>query len=180
MSLKHALLVALDENKGTGYEIAKWFQEGPGNFWHTSHQQIYRELANMTERQWVTFEEVPQVGKPGKKVYEVTAAGKQELIDWLLQPTPSCPLKDALLMKVYAGHLIPAKQLSAEIQRVREQQQETLQRYHDIEREVFTAQNLQNDAFQYAHLTLQNGIIMTHAWLTWADKVITFLNSKQK
>ena len=178
MSLKHALMIALQENKGTGYEITKWFQEGPGHFWHATHQQIYRELAKLSQEGLVSFVDVPQTGKPGKKVYEVTGNGKRELVNWLLQPTPSSPLKDSLLMKIYAGHLIPVENLLEEMKQARKANENNLSTFHEIEEQVFTAENMKIECMQYAHLTLRNGIIMITAWLMWADEVIAFLEKR--
>ena len=178
MSLKHALMIALQENKGTGYEISKWFQDGPGHFWHATHQQIYRELGKLSQDHWVSFVDVPQTGKPGKKVYQLTDTGKRELVNWLLQPTPASPLKDTLLMKIYAGHLIPAENLLDEIKRAKTVNQDNLSTYHEIEENVFTSENMEIECMQYAHLTLRNGIITVTAWLMWADEVIAFLEKK--
>ena len=180
MSLKHALLIALQENKGTGYEISKWFQDGPGHFWHATHQQIYRELAKLSQDNWVSYIDVPQTGKPSKKVYQVTDDGKRELINWLLKPTPPTPLKDTLLMKIYAGHLIPTENLLEEIREAKRRNEDDLSTYHEIEEQVFTPENMQIECMQYAHLTLRNGIIMVTAWLMWADEVIAFLESRLK
>ncbi|MDH5547097.1 MAG: PadR family transcriptional regulator [Gammaproteobacteria bacterium] len=180
MSLKHAVLIALEENEGSGYEITKWFEDGPGHFWFATHQQIYRELAKMTDDGWVSFNEVQQQGKPAKKMYQLTTQGRNALVEWLLEPGSPSPLKDTLLMKIYSGHLVSPKHLLEELLRVKHANEETLSRYHQIEEELYTTENRKVECVQFAHLTLRNGIIMLTAWLMWADEVIQFLNKKIK
>lgn len=53
----------------TGYTMAADAE----NVW--SHQQMYREGANMAQAGYVALQHVPQSGKPDKKVYTITKAG---------------------------------------------------------------------------------------------------------
>ena len=86
MSLRYAILASLIRKEGTGYEIANFFDWSIGNFWKSSHQQIYKELAKLTKDKFVTFKQVHQTGKPSKKIYKITIKGQQELIKWLESP----------------------------------------------------------------------------------------------
>ena len=76
MALEHALLVALSEQPASGLDLAKRFGRSIGFFWHATHQQIYRVLARMDGDGWVTVTEVAQTGRPDKKVYAVSPAGR--------------------------------------------------------------------------------------------------------
>lgn len=55
------------EKPMSGYDIAKAIEDKTGN----SHQQIYRELAKIAEREDVTVELIEQSDRPNKKVYSV-------------------------------------------------------------------------------------------------------------
>lgn len=59
--------VLLLQGDKTGYEIARSIAGTCGN----SHQQVYRVLNRMNDKGEVTFELVPQEGKPDKKVYKL-------------------------------------------------------------------------------------------------------------
>ena len=50
MALTHAILVALSEQSGSGYELARRFDRSIGYFWSATHQQIYRTLRVMACR----------------------------------------------------------------------------------------------------------------------------------
>ena len=171
MSLRHALLITLQECPATGYEIAKGFDQSLGHFWQASHQQIYRELGKMLEEKLLRFKEVKQKGKPSKKIYRVTAAGKTELLKWLLTPSQQSPTRDALLMKVYAGYLMPVGELCTEMDRQRHAYQELLTTYKQIEEDIFQGLDSMPLQFQFAHLTLRYGILSVEAWLNWSDEV---------
>lgn len=53
------------ESPLSGYEITKMIKNKTGN----THQQVYRELNKIAKRIDVKVEDVPQEGKPDKKMY---------------------------------------------------------------------------------------------------------------
>lgn len=50
-------------NQDTGYNIAKFLAP----LTKQSHQQVYRELNKMVDKNIVTFDDVEQVGKPNRR-----------------------------------------------------------------------------------------------------------------
>lgn len=175
MSLRHALLVTLLQNEGTGYEITKRFDGSVGFFWQASHQQIYKELAKMTAEGYVTFIRVEQEGKPAKKVYRVTPQGHSELERWMAEPVSNVSLRDPFLVKLYAADLVPTVDMLTALRGHRAMHTRILDTYRDIERNHFPAHVRTDSKFRYAYFTLRNGIIHEEAWLRWADEVITTL-----
>jgi DNA-binding PadR family transcriptional regulator len=100
MALEHALLVALSEHPASGLELARRFGRSIGFFWSATHQQIYRVLGRMDGDGWVTVTEVAQTGKPDKKVYAVSPAGRRALAAWLVEPTETQALRSELAVKL--------------------------------------------------------------------------------
>src|SRR6188508_3620717 len=86
MALEHAILVALAESPGSGYELTRRFDRSIGYFWTATHQQIYRVLGRMESDGWVVSVTAPHAGGPGRRVYDVTDAGREELRRWLAEP----------------------------------------------------------------------------------------------
>ena len=86
MALPHAILVSLCEQCGSGYELAHRFDRSIGYFWSATHQQIYRTLRTMEDDGWVSARVVVQRGRPDKKVYTVSEAGRAELARWIAAP----------------------------------------------------------------------------------------------
>ena len=80
MSLKHAILILLETEPGSGYDLVKRFKAGLGYFWNAKHQQVYQELKKLSEAGWLAFAEETQETRPDKKVYRLTPAGHSELL----------------------------------------------------------------------------------------------------
>ena len=90
----------------SGYEIRKWAQNMRFFYWSPAQSQVYLELERLHERGLVTLREVPQEGKPDKKVYRITAAGTAELQRWLAAGhTDPVMMKHSVLLKLYFGHM---------------------------------------------------------------------------
>ena len=117
MSLRYAILASLGNRAQTGYEIARAFDRGVGYFWQASHQQIYRELGRLAEDGAVEFETIDQAGKPARKVYGLTARGRDALRAWMTTPAAPPVVKDELLVRLYAGTHAGPGDLRAEVER---------------------------------------------------------------
>lgn len=86
VALPHAILVSLCEQSSSGYELARRFDKSIGYFWAATHQQIYRTLRAMEDDDWVHVTQTEQQGRPDKKVYTVSDAGRAELARWIAAP----------------------------------------------------------------------------------------------
>ncbi|MCY1202160.1 Transcriptional regulator PadR-like family protein [compost metagenome] len=88
-TIGYVVLSRLAQSDHTGYDLAL-FMGPPRNFiWEANHSQIYPLLALLTELDYVRFTEVAQSGRPNKKVYNITEAGRLALKDWVRDaPTP--------------------------------------------------------------------------------------------
>jgi len=87
----------------TGYELDKFFKNSLNYFWQAKTSQIYRELNAMEDLGWLTSERVIQEDKPNKKVYSITAEGKQTLLKWILSPDISFgnEMRNPFLMRIF-------------------------------------------------------------------------------
>ncbi|PWF99728.1 PadR family transcriptional regulator [Levilactobacillus bambusae] len=82
----------------TGSEIDAEFQHEIGEFWQTTHSQIYPELKRMVADQWIGQETSSQDRK--QKWYHLLPAGEHQLQNWLTEPlTPSTD--DEFPLKVF-------------------------------------------------------------------------------
>ena len=175
MSLAFAILAVLGDRACSGYDLAKQFDGSVGCFWKATHQQIYRELAKLETQGWIHPEAIVQTGRPAKKLYQMTDLGRQQLIDWLTEPCEPSPIKEDLLVKVFAGHLSAPDAIAVELQRHRSLHQQKLEQYYAIEQQYFAhPQSLPLEA-QYRYLTLRRGIGYEQEWLRWCDEAIQLL-----
>ncbi|NCA66683.1 MAG: PadR family transcriptional regulator [Clostridia bacterium] len=103
MSLKHGILGLLSLNSASGYDLSKLFSESLNYFWMANQSQIYRELDKMEEGGWVLSEKIEQSARPNKRVYRITQAGSQELLNWLKDEgiDQLMVIRSPLLMKIF-------------------------------------------------------------------------------
>lgn len=177
MSLSYALLALLNDCPSSGYELNKAFETSVGCFWKASHQQIYRELGKLESWHWVSVELVPQSGKPDKKVYQMTALGRQELAAWVAQPADVPPIKEEILVKLFVGNLVEPAVLQRQITHHRQHYEALLATYRQIEAKGFPDRAQRDRADQLRYLTLRCGIRYATSWLEWCDEVLAELDT---
>ncbi len=174
MSLKHAILAVLSHADRSGYDLTRKMDVSVANFWPATHQQVYLELKKLNELGWVRFKEKEQKGKPDKKIYSLTKTGMEELREWISQPSVISPVKDQLLVKLFASHLVDREVISNVLLSQREIHQKKLSEYLEIEKEHFSLKKIPpNLTAQY--LTLRNGIRYEQGWLKWCAECIDLL-----
>lgn len=179
MSLTYAILSALMSAPSNGYDLAKRFNpsiEGSvGFFWNASFQQIYRELNRLEAKEWLQAESVQQENRPDKHIYSVTALGKQQLCQWIAESEEMAPIKDDLLVKLYAGYLVPNQTMMAKLEVHRQQHQQRLAIYHEIKRQHFKNPQTLSKMLKFQYMTLLRGIHYETGWLAWCDEIMPLL-----
>ncbi|HVT34095.1 MAG TPA: PadR family transcriptional regulator [Nevskiaceae bacterium] len=175
MSLRHAILVLLQDHPGSGYDLVSRFRSGIGHFWNATHQQVYQELKQLSRERLVQHEVHEQDEAPDKKVYQVTRAGRQALGDWYQQVVKPPKLRDALLVKVYGAGPKQAPGLIQELEQHRLLQQKALAEYQSLEAHYFAQDRATRERFRQPYLTLRRGIRYVQGTLEWIDEAIDWL-----
>ena len=118
MDTRALCLGVLSHGPASGYEIKKAFEEGPFSHIHvTSFGAIYPALNTLLQDALVEVEEFAQDKRPDKKVYSLTAKGREALSRSLMQePAPDKVRSDFLFILFYAQFL-PAERLAELIDR---------------------------------------------------------------
>jgi PadR family transcriptional regulator AphA len=177
MSLKHAILVLLDREPGSGYDLTQRFSLGIGHFWQASHQQIYQQLKKLDAEKLVRFKTLPQEGKPDRKLYDITASGRKALEQWLHSAEKPPVVRDALLIKIFAASEADYPALIVEIDRHISLHQAALRNHQGIEAEFFKLSREQRQKHRLPYLTLRRGIRYEREWIEWLKETRTLLTS---
>ncbi|OZD00291.1 PadR family transcriptional regulator [Rhodococcus sp. 06-221-2] len=172
MALEHAILVSLTELSGSGYELARRFDKSIGFFWSATHQQIYRTLTRMDGAGWITGEAVAQDGRPDKKVYSVSAAGRAELDRWIAAPTDPSQLRDELAVKIRGAANGDIEALKVEVARHRDVHATRLDVYRLIEKQDFPAPAALTGTALHQYLVLRGGIRVEEGFTEWCTEVL--------
>jgi PadR family transcriptional regulator, regulatory protein AphA len=101
MSHRYLILGLLAERPMTGYDIKKHVKSVLGAVTNASYGTLYPALHKLQQEGAVEVEEVPQKGRPAKKVYRITERGRSDLQGWLRQPATTDQIRREFLLKVY-------------------------------------------------------------------------------
>jgi DNA-binding PadR family transcriptional regulator len=179
MALEHAILVSLAERSASGYDLARRFDASIGHFWKATHQQIYRVLGRMESDKLVESHLVAQDGRPDKKVYSITDSGRDELTNWLAQPSPDEGLRSTFAVKLRAQHLADRETLIADVRRRREAHAATLAHYRASEAKFFPEPSAIADEHLGGWLALRGGIRVEQGGIEWCDEILEALERRQ-
>lgn len=172
MALEHAILVSLAERSASGYELARRFDASIGNFWKASHQQIYRVLARMEADGLVDVRTVEQDGRPDKKEYAITDAGRVELADYTRTPTSPEVLRSELAVKIRALPFGDPETVVEDVRRRREHHRATLAYYRESAERFYPDPDAIADDQVGAWLVLRGGLLAEQAGISWCDEIL--------
>jgi len=180
MSLQHGILGLLTYSDSTGYELSKLFEGSLNFFWSAQRSQIYRELDRMEKTGWVSSQVVVQEGRPNKRLYSVTADGREEFSQWLsdfkYKPESS---HTAIVMRIFFGAETEPEKTIELLEEFRSQCVEEMEALQTV-----AAQNVELFAEAvpggelkkaYWNITLDAGFTHMQAVVGWAEKSIEAL-----
>lgn len=104
MPLSHAILGFLVYMPMTGYDLKKYFDRSVAHFWSATQSHIYKALETLEEGEFVVSKIIPHEGKPNRKEYHITKAGRAELQQWLATPLPLSPVREAWMIQLFFAH----------------------------------------------------------------------------
>lgn len=107
MNVRTLCLSILQHREATGYEIRKLCVEGECSYFvEASYGSIYPALARMESEGLVTSRVEHQAGKPSKKLYAITKAGRTAFVEALKEPLSPDVYRSPFLMVARFAHLL--------------------------------------------------------------------------
>lgn len=175
MALEHAILVSLAEQAATGYDLARRFGRSLGYFWPATHQQIYRTLARMEADGLVSAVVEPGHGRPDRKVYDLTDAGRSELVDWTRRPSAAHKTRMELAVKVRGMRYGDPDAVLDDIRAQRADHLALLQHYErSADRHYPDPTRITSEELP-AYLVLRGGIRAEQGFVDWCDEMLQAL-----
>jgi PadR family transcriptional regulator, regulatory protein AphA len=101
----HAVLVLIAlRGPSTAYEVKRALARLAGEYWSAPHTQVYRECARLSAAG--LLDEQMEEGGRRRRVYELTAAGREAVTAWVREPTDSSmEIRDVASLKLFAAEL---------------------------------------------------------------------------
>jgi PadR family transcriptional regulator AphA len=106
MDVKTVCLGMLTGGPASGYDLKKQFESSFAHFFAAGYGSIYPALSWLSENGLVECEEIPQEGKPDRKVYQITTEGRQFLLEALRNPSPCHKVRSEFLATMCFAHLM--------------------------------------------------------------------------
>lgn len=174
MPLSHAILGFLDYQPMSGYDLKKYFDQSVAHFWSATQSHIYKALENLEAEGLVESQLIQQEGKPNRKLYKITDAGKSELRRWVSTPLPVEAKREAWLIQVFFAHNVTNAEIASlfenRIERLRKSLSECQLAQKNIEEnyEKVGVRRLQS----LWQLTLDYGINYFENEISWLEKTL--------
>ncbi|MGH2515289.1 MAG: PadR family transcriptional regulator, partial [Ktedonobacterales bacterium] len=100
-TLRFIMLGLLGAHPMSGYDIKQAFDRSLATYWNAGNSQIYTTLKALAARGLVSSELIVQEGRPNRRVYTLTPAGRVELDAWLREDVPARFTKDEFLTRLF-------------------------------------------------------------------------------
>ncbi len=118
MDAKTLCLGVLSKGPASGYEIRKEFEEGPfGHFQDVGFGSIYPALKRLVDSGLAEFAEQDRDDRPDKKMYRITAAGRQALFDQVSRDPAADKYRSDFLFVLMFSELLEPRHLDEVIAR---------------------------------------------------------------
>ena len=116
MNVRTLCLAILMGGDATGYEIRKLVSDGHfSHFGDASFGSIYPALSRMDAEGLVVSREEQQDGKPNRKVYSITNAGREAFLEGLSKPAQKDIFKSEFLLLAMCAELMQPKDVTRAI-----------------------------------------------------------------
>lgn len=102
----YVILGTLALGARTGYDIKGVVDRSTRFFWAASYGQIYPELRRLEKAGLIEGKNAPTGGRK-RKEYDLTEAGRRELVEWLSAPPQMPELRDESLLKLFFSDELP-------------------------------------------------------------------------
>jgi PadR family transcriptional regulator, regulatory protein AphA len=178
-SSMEVLLGLLTIEPMSGYDLGQAIRTSVGFFWNESYGQIYPNLKNLAAEKLVTAKSERQKGKPERRVYSITKKGRERLAAWLaVEPQSEIP-RNELLLKLFFGAQVPARNPFNTWSGWSEREGAYLREFRRIEQHEIS-KNLQYPDAPYWKMAARFGQLELEAHQRWGEETLTELRKMAK
>ncbi len=192
MSLRFGVLGLIHQQPMTGYAIYQYFDQVLSHMWYAQQSQVYRELGQLEKDGLLSSVIEPQSGKPNKRVYAITAAGKTALKEWLesFDFSESLRHRDSFALRIFFAGYMPdlLKSLIANLEIYIQYNDDLLNKLDVQEHELRLGQNqaqlagehlMQRELF-FFELSLMRGKAQYAMNIQWAKDALVLCHAQER
>ena len=158
------LLALLAKEPAHGYELKLALEQTFGQAYPSPNiGQIYVTLKRLEQDGLVRGEDVAQDSRPNKKVYDLTPAGRAELVGWVAEPSEGPRVRDEFFMKLV---LAPIAGMADRLELINSQRRH----YFGIMRNLIDMQAGMDRCDAAARLLVEGAVLHLQADLDWLER----------
>jgi PadR family transcriptional regulator, regulatory protein AphA len=164
--LSYAVLALIGEGGASAHDLVDYTRRGGPAFWASAPSQVYEEPKRLERLGWVTATVEPGRTR-SRRVYRLTDAGREALLEWARRPAPYAEIRDQAHVRLLAGDMLEDADIVASLagmrpalDRVDELLAESEQRAADLPHRE-----------RYLLLTQSLGRRLVCAYRDWIDEV---------
>ena len=163
MSLRHAVLGLLANGPASGYDLLKAFDISLANVWPATQSQLYGELGKLDTAGLI---KVAFEGPRGRKAYEITDEGRDELRHWLIEVEPTRVRRSDMLLRVFFLNTVTPAEAAAYLSR---EAAHAVGMSGELERLVTSIPWGDDPLSVYGRIALEWGLRFYRMQAEWAD-----------
>jgi DNA-binding PadR family transcriptional regulator len=171
---RYAVLGLLNSSPMTGYQMRKIYERSLGHFWSESYSHLYAILKVLETEGLATSTVEPGDGRPDRRVYAITEAGREVLTEWLARPADEPRERVEVLLKVFHGGAVGPAVVAGHLGTFRAQQEALLARYAQYAADL-QEHMAEDPSHDYILLTLRCGQAISKALREWCDESLATL-----
>lgn len=135
MDVKTLCLGLLSIQEACGYDLKKEFESTFKHFFPAGFGSIYPALADLAEAGLISCREIPQAGKPDRKTYRITAAGRAAFAEALENTSPQHKIRSEFLAMLYFAEAMHPERVETLLNERVDELQNTLSHIRGIEQQ---------------------------------------------
>lgn len=181
-TLQYAILGLLSRKDMTGYDMSKEFETTLSGFWNAKHSQIYPELKTLTEQNLIEYHLEISGTVLEKKVYSITAAGREQLTQWENNFNKLKPIaKDEFRLQLFFSDCVSPEHRIELLKNRLAQHEERLQQLRERKPKFqnLTAPPQEEEEFN-DYLVYLGGIMREEEKCDWLKKCISLCEDRKK
>jgi DNA-binding PadR family transcriptional regulator len=167
-------VLSIEQNK-SGYDIRKAVESSVSYFWRESYGQIYPALKRLAAEGLIAPRKAGAKGRPERREYSLTAAGRARLREWLAAPYRDDPPRNEFLLKLFFGRSAPPEVCMRHIKEFQEKNKHLLAALQELQRQA-KKHSAGNPHMPFWMLTLSFGIAQVRASVEWSDAALSTLS----
>ena len=175
---RFAVLGILSYGPMSGYDIKKFYEQSVAGFWSESYGQIYPILKRLAEEELTTRSVHKQKGKPDRHIYALTEKGREELQQWLVEPTSRHIGRHEILLKLMFGKQISVADNIHQIEHFQNRQTNELKEI-EILKKRFELAEVDDPNLPFWQLAFTYGEHVNRAYINWAEEAIAALRKME-